>query len=221
MRSAIRVIVIEQQAMVRAGVRLLLESHPRLTVIGEASNQKEALAVVTHEQPDVVLLDIEPGVEPSLAILSDLLAAVPEARVVTMTSAPDPELDRRAVRLGAVGVVNKSQPAEVLFQAIEKIHAGEAWIDRRMVASVHRELTRRGSDADSAASGIETLTSREREVMSLVAEGLKNKQIAARLSIAEATVRHHLTSIFEKVGVGDRLGLVVHAYRHGLARPLR
>jgi DNA-binding NarL/FixJ family response regulator len=190
-------------------------------VIGEASNRTEALAVVTREQPDVVLLDIEPGVETSLALLSELLAAVPEARVVTMTSAPDPELDRRTVCLGAVGLVTKNQPAEVLFQAIEKVHAGEAWIDRRTVASMHRELTRRGPDADPETPRIKTLTSREQEVMSLVAEGLKNKQIAARLSIAEATVRHHLTSTFEKLGVGDRLGLVVHAYRHGLAGPLR
>jgi len=206
----------------RAGVRLLLESHPRLTVIGEASNRGEALAVVTRERPDVILLDADPGFETSLEILTELLSAVPEARVVTMTSTPDRDLDRRAVCLGAVGLVTKSQPAEVLFQAIEKIHAGEAWIDRRMVASAHRELTRGAPDLEPAAAGTATLTTREREIMSLVAEGLKNRQVAARLSISEVTVRHHLTSIFYKLGVDDRLGLVVHAYRHGLVRlPLR
>jgi two-component system nitrate/nitrite response regulator NarL len=141
--------------------------------------------------------------------------------VVTITSAQDPELDQKAVCLGAVGLVTKNQPAEVLFQAIEKIHAGEAWIDRCMVARAHRELTRRSPDTDREASRIATLTGREREVMSLVVEGLKNRQIADRLSIAETTVRHHLTSIFEKLGVGDRLGLVVHVYRHRLVQPLR
>jgi DNA-binding NarL/FixJ family response regulator len=211
------VIVIQQQAMVRAGVCLLLESHPRLTVTGEASNRLEALAVATREQPDVILLDLDPGDEISLDLLPELLAVVPEARVVTLTSAQDPELDHKAVRLGAVGLVTKNQSAEVLFQAIEKIHAGEAWINRRMVASVHRELTRRNPKPDPETARIATLTGREREVASLVAEGLKNKQIAARLSIAEPTVRHHLTSIFEKLGVEDRLGLVVHFHRHGPA----
>jgi two-component system nitrate/nitrite response regulator NarL len=213
--------VIQQQAMVRAGLRLLLESHSRLTVIGEASNRMEALAVATREQPDVILLDADSGVEISLEILPELFAAVPETRVITITSAQDPELDQKAVCLGAVGLVTKNQPAEVLFQAIEKIHAGEAWIDRCMVARAHRELTRPSPDTDREASRIATLTGRQREVLGLVAQGLKNGQIAARLFIAEATVRHHLTSIFEKMGVGDRLSLVIHAYRYGLVETPR
>jgi len=207
--------------VVRAGVRLLLESHPGLTVIGEASDRIEALGVATCEQPDVILLDLDPGGETSLDLLPELLTAAPEARVLALTGAHDAELNRRAVRLGAVGLVPKDKPAEVLFQAIEKVYAGEAWLDRRFVASVHRDMTRRSTcrDPDPEAARIASLTGREREVVSLVAEGLKNKEIAARLAITEATVRHHLTSIFQKMGVVGRLALVVHIYRHGLGPP--
>lgn len=202
-----------------AGFRLLLESHPGLAVIGEATDHEEALSVVAREQPDVIVLDLDVGAAPPLELIAGLLEVAPDARVVALTGANDPSLDRKAVRHGAVGLIGKAQRADVLFQAIEKVHAGEAWIDRRTVASVHRELTRRSTQPDSEAERMAALTSREWQVLGLVAEGLRNRQIAGRLSIAEATVRHHLTSIFEKVGVADRLGLVVHVYRHGLAGP--
>jgi DNA-binding NarL/FixJ family response regulator len=205
--------------VVRAGVRLLLESHPGLAVVGEASNSVEALALVTREQPDILLL--APSADLPLDVLPELLAAAPETRVLALVDVHDPELRRRAVCLGALGLVSKHKPPDVLFQAIEKVHAGEAWLDRRLLASVHREMTRGsgGRDAESAARRPESLTGREREVAGLVAEGLKNKQIAARLYITEATVRHHLTSIFGKLGVVDRLGFAVHVYRHGRVRP--
>ena len=218
-RQPIRVVVIEPQALLLAAFRLLLESHPGLVVIGEATDHDEALAVVEREQPDVIVLDLDVSDAPPLELIAGLLKVAPDARVVTLTGANDAALDREAVRHGAVGLIGKAQRADVLFRAIEKVHAGEAWIDRRTVANVHRELTRRSAAPDAEDAKMAALTSREREVSSLVAEGLKNRQIAARLSIAEATVRHHLTSIFAKFGVEDRLGLVVHVYRHGLAGP--
>src|SRR5204863_7278946 len=150
-------------------------------------------------------------------------SAAATARVLTLTGVRDPELHRRAVRLGVMGVVVKEKAAEVLLQAIEKVHAGEVWLERAMITRVLREMTRRDepTQTDPEAAKTATLTAREREVIALIGEGLKNQQIARRLFISETTVRHHLTAIFAKPGVADRLELVIYAYRHGLAKPPR
>jgi DNA-binding NarL/FixJ family response regulator len=119
-----------------------------------------------------------------------------------------------------MGLVLKEKPGDVLLKAIERVHAGEIWIDRTVIASVITEMTRHsnGEEQDSEEYKINSLTAREREVVTLVGEGLKNRDIAARLFISETTVRHHLTSIFDKLGVSDRFELAIYAYRHGLAR---
>src|SRR5262249_19057178 len=128
------------------------------------------------------------------------------------------EIHRRAVRLGAMGLVTKDESTEVLLQAIAKVHAGEVWLDRTLLASVLGEITRSGKaqPVDPEALKIATLTAREREIITLVGQGYRNRHVADRLCIAEATVRHHLTSIFAKLQVTDRLELVIYAYRHGL-----
>jgi DNA-binding NarL/FixJ family response regulator len=121
-----------------------------------------------------------------------------------------------------VGLVLKEQAVEVLVQAVKKVHAGEAWLDPALVASVLTEMSVAvGQEAGPEAARIARLTAREREVIALVVEGLKNSQIAERLSISRVTVSHHLTSIFHKLGVANRLELVTYAYRHGLTKPPR
>jgi DNA-binding NarL/FixJ family response regulator len=119
-----------------------------------------------------------------------------------------------------MGLVTKDEPTEVLLQAIAKVHAGEVWLERRLLASVLCEITRNSEvrPVDPEALKIAALTGREREVIALVGQGYKNRHIANQLYIAEATVRHHLTSIFAKLQVTDRLELVIYAYRHGLTR---
>jgi DNA-binding NarL/FixJ family response regulator len=120
-----------------------------------------------------------------------------------------------------VGLVLKEKAAEVLLKAIERVHAGEVWLDRTLLASVLGDLTRASlkQPIDPEAIKIATITAREREVIGLIGQGLKNRQIGERLFISETTVRHHLTSIFGKLEVADRLELVIYAYRYGLARP--
>jgi DNA-binding NarL/FixJ family response regulator len=168
----------------------------------------------------VILLDLDLDGELMLDHIPALLAAANRARVVVLTGVRDPEIHRRAVRLGAVGLVLKDHAAEVLLRAIPQVHAGEAWLEPAMVASVLGDMTRaqanRQDDAEEAK--IASLTGREREVIGLLGEGLKNKHIAERLFISEATVRHHLTAIFAKLGVTDRLELVIYAYQHGLVK---
>jgi len=134
----------------------------------------------------------------------------------------DPEAHREAVRRGAMGLVLKEHAAETLLEAIAKVGAGEVWLEPSMVARVLGELTRPQTaqqPISPEAAKIATLTAREREVITLVGEGLRNQHIAERLYISEATVRHHLTAIFAKLGVADRFELAIYAYQHGLAKP--
>ncbi len=221
--SHIRVLIIDDHTVVRTGLRMLIESHPGLMVAGEAKNRRDALAVAAQEHPDIILLDLNLSGESGLDIISELLTTAEGARILVLTGVRDLEAHQQAVRLGAMGVVLKDQPAEVLLKAIKKVHAGEVWIDRVMMASLLSDLSRGWATptADPEAAKLATLTEREREVIHLVSEGLKNKRIAERLFISETTIRHHLTSIFSKLGVADRLELVIYAYRYSLAKPLR
>jgi two-component system nitrate/nitrite response regulator NarL len=217
--QAIRVLLIDDHALVRACLRMLIESHPGLRVVGEAAVPPDALAAAVQEHPDIILLDLDLGETNGLDLIPSLRSAVPEAHVVVLTGVRDPALHREAVRLGAVGIVLKEKAADVLFQAIAKVHGGGIWLDSVLVAGVLGEMTRLGGSptTDPETTKISSLTAREREVIDLIGQGLKNQVIADRLCISEATVRHHLTSIFAKLSVVDRLELVVYAYRHGLA----
>lgn len=217
--APVRVLLVDDHAIVCTGLRMLIESRPGMAVVGAATNGRDALVHARREQPDIVLLDLALGSESGLDCLPELLGVAPEARVIVLTGLRDSEAHHRAVRLGAMGLVLKDQAAEDLVKAIEKVHAGEVWLDRTMTASVLTEMarTREDRDRDPEAAKIATLTERECEVVALIGEGLKNKEIASRLSITETTVRHHLTSIFSKLEVSDRLELVIYAYRHDLA----
>ena len=221
--KTIRVLLVDDHAVVRSGLRVLIDSRPGLKVAGEASNRADALATAAREKPDIVLLDLDMDGESGLDLLPQLREAAPEARVIILTGLRDPEAHYRALRLGAMGLVLKEKAAEIVIKAIEKVHAGDVWFDRSTMGNVIAEITRPngGKKDDPEAAKIAALTEREREVVSLIGEGLKNKQIAARLFISETTVRHHLTSIFNKLGVSDRLELVIYAYRPGLATPPR
>jgi two-component system, NarL family, nitrate/nitrite response regulator NarL len=220
----IRVLLVDDHAVVRSGLRVLIDSRPRLEVAGEAATPTEALAIAAREQPDIILLDLDMAGDNGLDLLPKLLGASKETRIIILTGVRDPEAHYRAMRLGASGLVLKEKAAEIVIKAIEKVYDGELWFDRSMMGSVIAEMARDNGThkkSDPEAAKIATLTEREREVISLIGEGLKNKQIASRLYISETTVRHHLTSIFDKLGTSDRLELVIYAYRHGLAKSPR
>lgn len=217
----IRIQLVEDHSIVRAGLRMLIESYPGLKVVGEAANSAEALALVESLQPDIVLLDLGLGEESGLDLLPRLLSAAEHARVIVLTGVRDPEQHRRAVRQGAMGVVLKEEAAQVLLEAIEKVHAGEVWLDPSMVASMLGELSRprQAEKPDPEAAKIASLSEREREIVALLCQGLPNKQVASKLSVSEVTVRYHLGHIYQKLGVDGRLELVIYAFRRGLAKP--
>ena len=219
MQPTIRVLIVDDHAIMRTGLRMLLESQAGFAVVGEVGNCADAVAAATREQPDVILLDLMLAGESALDCLPELRAAASKACVLILTGVPDPELHRQAVGLGAVGVVLKDKAPEILLKAIERVHAGEVWLERAMVASVLDQMRQGSPPPNPEAAKIATLTAREREVITLIGQGLRNRQIAERLFISEVTVRHHLTSIYTKLGVSDRLELVIYAYQHGLTRP--
>src|SRR5262245_38671371 len=194
----IRILLIDDHAVVRAGLRMLIESRLGWHVVEEAANGPDALAAAAREQPDIIVLDLDLGNSSGLDFLAELQVTAPAARVLILTGVRDPELHRRAIHLGALGLVVKEKAAEVLLHAIEKVAAGEVWLEPSLTASVLREMTRsrETQSRDPETVKISRLTQREREVIPLIGEGLKNQQIAKRLFISEATVRHHLTSIF-------------------------
>jgi DNA-binding NarL/FixJ family response regulator len=166
----------------------------------------------------VILYDLVLNGHESTDVLPELLAVAGRARVLVVTGARAPELHRQAIRLGAKGLIFKEDTSDTLLQAIEKVHAGEVWLDPAMITGLLDELSPNNKHKDPEEAKIASLSPREREVIALIGEGLRNKEIGKRLFISETTVRHHLTSIFNKLSVSERLELVIYAYRHGLAR---
>lgn len=217
-KSAIRVLLVGGSTVGRAGLRLLLESKPGLKVSGELAAPLN-LTAAARGQYDVILCDLDRGVQ--LDALSSLVSAAEGSRILMLTHGHDPDTYLRVFRLGVRGIVLKEEPPEVLIEAIESVHSGELWYHRSMMSGMLDLILADPPQAKPAPdeNGVSSLTAREREVMALVAQGLKNKHLAERLFISEATVRHHLTSIFCKLHVSDRFELAMYAYRHGLANP--
>ncbi len=209
----VRVMLVARFPVIRSGLRALIGQHTGFQVVGEAGTTTEAVELAGRERPDVVLLDPD-SEDVSLHAVSAVNEAC-DCRILVFTAETDHRVYARAIELGGAGVVSKDQPAEVLLRAILKIHEGELWLDRARTASVLSHAIRRARDPEVLK--IESLTRREREIVALVGEGLRNAAIAERLFISEATVRNHLTSILSKLALADRFDLAVYAFRHGLA----
>ncbi|MGW9114613.1 MULTISPECIES: response regulator transcription factor [Microbacterium] len=210
----IRVVLVDDQALFRAGIRMVVASQPDLEVVGEAGDGQEALAVVAQTRPDVVLMDIRMPVMDGLAATAAILAQPDPPRVVMLTTFDLDEAAARAIREGASGFLLKDADPEFLLAAIRTVHAGSSVI----AASATRELFAHFADAPRpvpAAFG--DLTDREREIFALAARGLSNAEIAQREFLSEATVKTHISRILAKLALRDRVQLVVFAFEHGLA----
>ena len=216
--APIRILIVDDHLVVRAGLHMLIENHPGMTVVAMASNRAEALDLGSSAAPNLILLDLDLGGENAIEFITQLRETAPNARILVLTGVRDTDAHRQAVQLGAMGIVLKEHAPDVLIKAIEKVHAGEIWLDRPTMGRMLREMSARDEKVvDPEVAKIESLTQRERDVVALIAEGLKNKQIAQRLFISETTVTHHLSSIYSKLGVSDRLELVIYAFAHKLA----
>jgi len=217
-RQIIGILIVDDHEVVRVGLRHLIEKQPHMKIVGEACNPADALKIASREQPEIVILDLCLGAESGADIIPELIRVSEESRVIVLTAVQDEEELRRASRMGAMGVISKDTPMDMVIRAIDRVHSGELWLNRRLTAALVSELRRPGEEQHSNAEGklIALLTDREKDVVSLIGEGLKNKQIADRLFISETTVRHHITSILKKLQVSDRLELLIFAYRNNL-----
>lgn len=212
----------DNRAVARAALCQLLSQQANLVIAAEAGHYQDALEVVGRTAPDIIVLDSGNHTEKEIELVRGLAALfttqTKAPRILILTSAQDEMVQSRFVSAGALGLVQQEQSPEVLVRAIHCLQAGEIWLERALAARVMREnLHPRPVDPHDPHKRIALLTERETEVITFICEGLKNQAIAQRLFISEATVRHRLTSIFEKLQLSDRLELVIFAYRHGLA----
>jgi DNA-binding NarL/FixJ family response regulator len=208
--TATTIFVIDDHPLLREALKMLADAAGDLRVVGSSETASGSLEPVQQLSPDLILLDIDLGHEDGLEWLPKIAAAAPAARVLILTALREPARDEEALRAGARGLVLKSAAPEVLLQAIRGVAAGALWFDPAVLRSGNVRET------PSGRGKLATLTAREREIVSLVREGLRNDDIAKRLGITSKTVKNQLTAVFEKLGVSSRLELVVRAHERGL-----
>ncbi len=215
-RDSIRVLVADDHTIFRDGLCQLLEAEDDMTVVGEARTGPECLSLVQKVKPDILLLDLKMQPMDGFEVLTRLTEDKLEVRPIVLTASEDERDYVEAVKRGARGIVLKAAASERLLEGIRKVHRGEMWIDQRVAADVMKAMTEPRSAASRGDKVL--LTVREQEIVSLVAQGFRNKEIADKLSISEQTVKNHLHNIFDKLGVSDRLELALYAIHHKLAK---
>ncbi|MDX6593275.1 MAG: hypothetical protein QOJ13_2471 [Gaiellales bacterium] len=219
----IRVLIADDEALLRAGLRALLDTESDILVVGEAADGRAAIALARQTSPDVILMDVQmpslDGIEATRQITAE--AGLTSARIIITTSFPTEDYVVDALRAGASGFLVKDTAPEELAKAVRIIAAGGALLSPSVTRHLITDIQARRTDKPVDPGLVSLLTTREREVMSLVAAGLSNYQISERLFITPATVKTHVGRVLGKVGVNSRSQLVTLAYETGLATPMR
>jgi DNA-binding NarL/FixJ family response regulator len=213
----IRVLICDDQALVRGGLRMMLEAQPHLAVVAEAGDGRQAIDLASRLEPDVVLMDIRmPGVD-GIEATRQILADAPDGlRVLVLTTFDEDEYVYAALRAGASGFMLKSAPPADLIRAVQLIHDGQSLLAPEVTRRLIEDYLRRSLPA---TTGFPELTDRETEIMRQIARGLSNAEIADELFISEATVKSHINRVFAKLHLRDRVHAVILAYERGLVTP--
>ena len=219
MSPPIRVLVADDQQLLRVGFRVILESEPDIEVVGEAGDGLAALDLAASVRPDVVLMDIRMPLLDGLAATERLLAAPDPPRVVVLTTFDQNEYVVRALRAGAYGFLLKDAPASRLLAAVRAAASGEALIEPSITRRLIERFAAPDDDSAELPAVVRGLTDRELDVLRLIARGLSNGEIADELVVAETTVKTHVARVLAKLGVRDRVQAVIAAYESGLVRP--
>lgn len=215
----IRVLIADDQALVRAGFRAILEAQPDIEVVGEASDGAETVDMARQLEPDVVLMDIRmPGVD-GIEATRRLLREPHPPRVLILTTFDLDEYVYAAMKGGAAGFLLKDAPRDLLVDGVRRINDGDALLAPAITRRLIEEFVRRPPPGHGTPSELETLSAREREVLALVAQGLSNAEIADSLYLSAATIKSHVASILGKLNLRDRVQAVVLAYESGLVHP--
>jgi DNA-binding NarL/FixJ family response regulator len=219
--AAVTVLVVDDDALMRAGLRGVLQSDDAIAVVGEAGDGAEAIARAAALRPDVVLMDVRmPGVD-GISATREVLAAGEEVRVLILTTFEQDDYVFGALRAGASGFLLKRARPEELLAAVHAVAAGDSLLSPSVTRTVIDRLAQTAPDDVPAAdpAALEELTPREREVLELLARGLSNAEIAAALVVEESTVKTHVKRVLQKLRLRDRVQAVIYAYESGLARP--
>jgi two-component system, NarL family, nitrate/nitrite response regulator NarL len=213
-KQAIRILVADDHAIFRDGLRKLLEAADDVQIVGEASNGVECAKMLGKLKPDILLLDLRMPEKDGLGVLEEVNFDTLPTRVIVLTAAEDDRDVVRAMRLGARGVVLKQSASDLLVKSIRKVYDGEIWLDNRMTAEVIDAFKKSAEAGQRREKPL--LSDREKEIVQLVAQGFRNREIGEKLFISEQTVKNHLHNIFDKLGVSDRLELALYAIHHRL-----
>jgi two-component system, NarL family, nitrate/nitrite response regulator NarL len=213
-KPPVRILVADDHAIFRDGLRRLLEGSDDVSIVGEASNGNECIKMLAKLKPDILLLDLRMPEKDGLGVLEEINFDSMTTRVIVLTAAEDDRDVVRAMRLGARGVVLKQSASDLLLKSIRKVADGEIWLDNRMTAEVI-DAFKKSSEAGQRREK-PLLSDREKEIVQLVAQGFRNREIGEKLFISEQTVKNHLHNIFDKLGVSDRLELALYAIHHRL-----
>jgi DNA-binding NarL/FixJ family response regulator len=213
-----RVVVADDQALVRAGLKMVLEAEDDIDVVGEAADGEEVLKVARNTKPDVVLMDIRMPVLDGLEASRRLLATENPPKVLVLTTFDEEEYLYEALRAGTSGFLLKVSPPEQLIGAVRTVAAGNALIDPAVTQRVIAAFGRRAAVKPPPPS-LQELTARELEVLQLLARGLSNQEIAGELIVGDATIKTHVARVLMKLGLRDRVQAVVFAYEHGIVEP--
>ncbi|MEQ1761693.1 MAG: response regulator transcription factor [Pyrinomonadaceae bacterium] len=221
-KKEIKVMIVGDFLIFRSGLKLLLEKEEKIKFVGEAADLVEASGSVHKLKPDIILIDSAETDDANFTTFLD--APANDTPIIVLTNVRDAEKQKKYLMLGVNGLVSKEETTDVLINAINQVTGGDVHFDRRLMSETIKQLVseRKALPENLNSLNCALLTDREREVLILVCRGMKNKIVAEQLFITETTVRHHLTSIFEKLKVSSRLELVVHAFREKLVDiPLR
>ncbi|MCL4834668.1 MAG: response regulator transcription factor [Caldilineaceae bacterium] len=213
-QTPIRVLIVDDHGIVRKGTRALLERIPDFTVVGEASNGKEAVMQAAALQPDVILMDLMMPEMDGIEAIGLITASQPDSRILALTSFAADDKVFPAIKAGALGYMLKDADPEDLIRAIRQVYRGEPSLHPSIARKVLQELGR--PHTPSPAPGPDPLTERELEVLQLVAKGLSNQQMAQQLTVAEVTIRTHVSNILSKLHLANRVQATLYALREGL-----
>jgi RNA polymerase sigma factor (sigma-70 family) len=216
---SVRVLLVDDDELMRAGLRAVLSSDESIRVVGEASSGRAAISAVRAYRPDVVLMDVRMPDLDGVSATREVLATSPDVKVVILTTFEQDDYIFGALNAGASGFLLKRTRPEELLAAIHAVAAGDSLLSPSVTRTVIERMARQPVPSLVAGQQLEELTAREREVLELVARGLSNREIAEALVIEESTVKTHVKRILMKLGLRDRIQAVIFAYETGLAQP--